>query len=56
MKKPRFLESQVIHILKQAEAGIPVLELCREHVMSSVLSCRWQSKSGGMDTFDLHRI
>ena len=35
MKKPRYSDSQIINILKQAEAGTPVTELCREHGMSS---------------------
>jgi len=35
MKKSRYSESQIMNILKQAEAGIPVPELCREHGMSS---------------------
>lgn len=37
MKKSRFSESQIISILKQAEAGAPVPERCREHGMSSAL-------------------
>ncbi len=34
MKKQRFTESQIMHILKQAEGGVPVVDLCREHGMS----------------------
>ncbi len=35
MKKKRFNEAKIMHILKQAESGIPALDLCREHGMSS---------------------
>ena len=56
MKKSRFSESQIIHILKQAEAGTPVPELCREHGMSSALFYRWRSKYGGMDASMMTRM
>lgn len=49
MKKSRFSESQIISILKQAEAGTPVPELCREHGMSSALFYKGRSRFGGMD-------
>jgi putative transposase len=49
MKTSRFRESQIIGILKQAEAGTPVPELCREHGMSSASFYKWRSKYGGMD-------
>ena len=49
MKKQRFTESQIMQILKQAEGGVPVAELCREHGMSSASFYKWRSKYGGMD-------
>ena len=49
MKISRFTESQIINILKQAEAGTPVPELCREHGMSLASFYKWRSKYGGMD-------
>ena len=49
MKKSRFTDSQIIAILKQAEAGTPVPELCREHGISSATFYKWRSKYGGMD-------
>lgn len=56
MKKSRFSESQIIAILKQAEAGTPVPELCREHGISSALFYRWRSKYGGMDASMMARM
>ena len=49
MTTSRFKDNQIIAILKQAEAGTPVSELCREHGMSSATFYKWRSKFGGMD-------
>ena len=49
MKPSRFTDSQILAILKQAEAGSPVPELCREHGISSACFYKWRSKFGGMD-------
>ncbi|GLY60745.1 hypothetical protein Pcaca05_16020 [Pectobacterium carotovorum subsp. carotovorum] len=43
MKKSRFTDSQIMSILKQAEARTPVAELCREHGMSNVSFYKWQA-------------
>ncbi|MEE2893176.1 MAG: transposase, partial [Pseudomonadota bacterium] len=48
MKKSRFTDSQIIAILKQAEAGTPVAEVCREHGISNATFYNWRSKYGGM--------
>ena len=56
MKKSRFSESQIIAILKQAQAGTPVPELCRRHGMSSALFYRWRSRYGGMDASLMARM
>ncbi len=43
MKKSRFSDSQILVLLKQAESGVPVLELCREHGISRMLARTWKS-------------
>lgn len=45
----KYSESQILGILKQAESGVPVAELCREHGMSNASFYKWRSKYGGMD-------
>jgi putative transposase len=49
MKKSRFSDAQILAILKQAESGVPVPELCREHGMSGASFYKWRAKYGGMD-------
>jgi putative transposase len=49
MKNGRVSDTQIMGILKQAEAGVPVSELCREHGISSASFCNWRAKFGGMD-------
>ena len=44
MKTSRFSDTQIIAILKQAEAGAPVPELCREHGISTTTFYKWRSK------------
>ena len=56
MRPSRFSDSQIMTILKQAENGIPVPELCREHGMSSALFYKWRAKYGGMDTSMMARM
>jgi putative transposase len=50
------LDSQIIAILKQAEVGSPVSELCREHGISSATFYKWRAKFGGMDAPMMARL
>jgi len=56
MKKSRFTDSQIMAILKRAENGVPVTEICREEGISSALFYRWRSKFGGMDLSMVKRL
>ncbi len=56
MKKSRYTDSQIMAILKQAEAGAPVSELCREHGMSAASFYKWRAKYGGMDASLMARM
>ncbi|SDG03726.1 transposase, partial [Desulfovibrio legallii] len=56
MKASRFSDSQILGILRQAENGIPVTELCREHGISSATFYKWRAKYGGMDVSLMARM
>ena len=56
MKTSRFTESQITAILKQAEGGSPVPELCREHGISNATFYKWRSRFGGMDASLMARM
>ena len=49
MKMTRYSEPQILAILRPAEGGVPVAELCREHGMSNASFYKWRAKYGGMD-------
>ena len=56
MKHTRFAEEQIISILKQAEAGVRVVDLCRQHGFSDATFYKWRSKFGGMNVSDAKRL
>ena len=56
MKTSRYSDSQIMAILKQAEAGTPVPDLCREHGMSVASFYKWRAKFGGMDASLMARM
>ena len=49
MKANRYSDPLILSILRQAEGGVPVAELCREHGMSNASLYKWRAKFGGMD-------
>lgn len=56
MKKSKFSETQIVSILKEADAGLPVKEVCRKYGISSATYYNWKSKFGGMDASQLKRL
>jgi len=49
MERGRYSDAQIMGILKHAESGVPISELCREHGMSNASFYKWRAKYGGMD-------
>jgi putative transposase len=56
MKRSRFSEEQIITILKQAEGGLPLPELIRQHGISEGTYYRWKSKYGGLEPSEAKRL
>jgi putative transposase len=56
MKKSRFTDSQILAILKEAESGVKVPDLCRTHGMSDATFFKWRAKFGGMDASMMKRM
>ncbi len=56
MKKSRFTDSQILAMLKEAESGVAVPELCRTHGISSATFYKWRAKFGGMDASMMSRL
>ena len=56
MRKSRYTDSQILAILKQAEEGVKVPDLCREHGMSAAMFYKWRAKYGGMDASLMARL
>ena len=56
MKRSRFSETQIIGILKEADAGMPVKEICRKYGISDATYYAWKKKYGGLEVSDVRRL
>jgi putative transposase len=56
MKGKRFTEEQIIKVLRQADGGTPVKEICRQHAIAQQTLYRWKAKFGGMDISDAKKL
>lgn len=56
MGRGRFTVEQIIGILKEHEAGVPVADLCRQHGVSDDSIYKWKARFGGMDVFEAKRL
>ncbi len=56
MKRGRFTETQIVSILKEADAGGRVKDICRQHGISDATYYNWKSKYGGLQASDLKRL
>lgn len=56
MRKSRFTEAQILAILGEGEAGLPVAEVCRKHGISTATFYQWKSKYAGMSVGELKRV
>jgi putative transposase len=56
MRKPRFTETQIVEILKEGEAGIPVAEILRKHGISRTTHTNWRAQYAGTTVAELRRM
>ena len=56
MRKSRFREEQIIGVLKEHQAGLPVAEICRRHGISDATFYTWHSKYGGLEVSEARRL
>jgi putative transposase len=56
MRKSKFTESQIVAILAEGDAGLPVAEICRKHGISNALYYQWKSKYSGVTVNELKRV
>jgi putative transposase len=56
MKRSRFSETQIVGILKEADAGMPVKEICRKYGISDSAYYNWKKKYGGLGVSEVRRL
>lgn len=56
MRTSKFTETQIVSILKQADAGVPIKDICRQAGISTATYYQWKSKYGGLEASELRRV
>lgn len=56
MQRSKYSESQIVGILKEADAGLQVKEICRKYGISDATYYKWKSKYGGLEVSDVRRM
>jgi len=56
MRTSKFTETQIVSILKRADAGVPIKDICRQAGISTATYYQWKSKYGGLEASELRRV
>lgn len=56
MRKSRFTEAQIIGMIKEQEAGLPTVEVCRKYGLSTATFYKMKAKYGGLEVSDARRL
>ena len=56
MRKSKYTESQIVGMLREADSGVAVKEVCRKYGISDATYYKWKSKYGGLEVSDVRRL